>query len=484
MQHKIGKLVIVRHGESEWNKVNLFTGKKDVHLTSQGFKTSEAFGVLIKDIEIHKVFASMQARSIETEVCMMSGKGNCCTENVCYSSALNERDYGDYTGQNKVATEQQMGKEEVDALRRSWDYPIPHGETLKMVYERVVPFFTQEILPVLQSGENVLIVSHGNTIRALIKYIENISDKDIEKVEMLFNELFIYEVNKEGHVVQKETRIVGDPKHTLQSSKVRSFSQIIATIGPASDSPEILEEMIKAGVDMARLNFSWQSTQEHLKRIKIIREVAKKANMHVLIMADLPGPRIQNKDGHTYTVQTLHALTEKDKELIRFSVENKLDYIAVSFVGNDGDIVDCRNEIHTWGGKQKIIAKIERKKALENIDTIIEVADAIMIARGDLGNEVALEKLPFIQEEIIKKCKNAGKPVITATQMLFSMKDNPSPTRAEATDVVQAVLEGSDAVMLSEETSIGKYPIRAVYVMEHLALEAESHLENPIFNHL
>lgn len=169
---------------------------------------------------------------------------------------------------------------------------------------------------------------------------------------------------------------------------------------------------------------------------------------------------------------------------MEFGVENNLDYISVSFVGSSEDIIDCRNEIHKWGGKQKIIAKIERKSAVENIDKIIEVADAIMIARGDLGNEVPLEKIPFVQDEIIKKCKSAGKPVITTTQMLYSMTDNPSPTRAEATDVVNAVLEGSDAVMLSEETSVGKYPIRAVYVMEHLALEAESHLQNPKFNPL
>ncbi len=482
MQNKIGKLIIVRHGESEWNKANLFTGRKEVHLTGDGFRASEALGALIKDIEIHRVFASMQVRSIETEVCMMSGAGNCCTENVCYSSALNERDYGDLTGMNKSDKEKEIGKEEYDSLRRAWDYSVPNGETLKMVYERSVPFLKEEILPVLRNGENVLIVSHGNTIRSLMKYIEKISDEDIEKVEMMFNEVVIYNLDSDGYMIDKEKRVVGDKKYATQSSRVRSFTQIIATIGPASDSPEVLDEMVKAGMDMARLNFFWPGPEESIKRIKMIREFAKKNDVKVMIMADLPGPRIQDKDSHTYNTNASKALTERDRELIKFAVEKELDYISVSFVGDSEDVIDCKNEISKWGGKQKVIAKIERKIALENIDKIIEVADAIMIARGDLGNEVALEQIPFVQEDIIKKCKLAGKPVITATQMLYSMKDSPSPTRAEATDVVNAVLEGSDAVMLSEETSVGKYPIRAVYVMEHLVLEAEKHLKNSKFH--
>ncbi len=484
MQNKIGKLIIVRHGESEWNKANLFTGKKDVHLTQKGFKVSESLGVLTKGIKINRVFTSMQARSIETEVSMMGGIGNRSSENICYSSALNERDYGDYTGMNKLDVKNKIGTKEVNVLRRAWNYPVKNGETLKMVYERAIPFFKQEILPVLKTGENVLVVSHGNTIRALIKYIEKISNEDIENVEMPFNEIFIYELDQDGYILNKENRKVGNEKYAVSSSRVRSFVQIIATIGPASEKPEILDEMIKAGMDIVRLNFFWPGPEESKKRIKTIREIAKANNTNILIMADLPGPRLQDKDGHTYEVNALKALTEKDKELIKFGVENNLDYISVSFVGSGEDIIDCMAEIKKWGGKQKIIAKIERAEALKNIDEIIKVADAIMIARGDLGNEVALEKIPFIQEEIIKKCKYAGKPVITATQMLYSMKDNPYPTRAEATDVVNAVMEGSDAVMLSEETSIGKYPIRAVYMMEHFILEAENHLQNSKFNPL
>jgi len=353
-----------------------------------------------------------------------------------------------------------------------------------MVYERSVPFLKDEILPVLRSGENVLIVSHGNTIRSLMKYIEKISDQDIENVEMMFNEVVIYDLDLDGYMLSKEKRVVGDEKYVAQSSRVRSFTQIIATIGPASDSPDVLDEMVKAGMDMARLNFFWPGPEESIKRIKMIREFAKKNDVKVSILADLPGPRIQDKDSHTYNASASKALTEKDRELIKFAVEQDLDYISVSFVGDSDDVIDCKKEIIRLGGRQKVIAKIERKVALQNIDKIIQVTDAIMIARGDLGNEVALEKIPFIQEDIIKKCKFAGKPVITATQMLYSMKDNPSPTRAEATDVIDAVLKGSDAVMLSEETSIGKYPIRAVYVMEHLVLEAEKHLINSKFHQL
>ncbi|MDE2399725.1 MAG: histidine phosphatase family protein [Patescibacteria group bacterium] len=482
MEPQMGKLIVARHGESEWNKANLFTGKTDVHLSTNGFKASEELGALIKDIEIHKVFASTQARTIETEVCMMSGGKQCCSENIHYSSALNERDYGDYTGKNKLEKEHELGKEESDTLRRAWNYPIPNGETLKMVYERSVPFFLQEILPVLRNSENVLIVSHGNTVRSLLKYIEKISDIDIEKVEMPFNEIFIYDLDHDGHFINKEIRKIGDKVKPVQESRVRSLTQIVATIGPASSEYVVLNEMVKAGMDMARLNFFWPEPEEIKKRIGLIKKTAKENNTNIKILVDLPGPRLQDKDGHIYDINASKAITAKDKELIKFAIENDVDYLSVSFVGNKQDILDCREEIKKWNGRQKIIAKIERAVAIENIDEIIANADAIMIARGDLGNEIPIEKIPFAQDDIIKKCKQVGKPVITATQMLYSMKDNPSPTRAEATDVVNAVMEGSDAVMLSEETSIGKYPIRAVYVMEHLALEAELHLKNPKFN--
>src|SRR3989344_5239929 len=259
MQSKIGKLIAVRHGESEWNKVNLFTGKEDVHLSPAGFRMAGVMGALIKDIKIGRVFASMQVRSIETEVCMMEGPGQYCPE-VTHSSALNERDYGDFTGKNKLEKERELGKEGVRTLRRAWDYPIPNGETLKMVYERAVPFFLQEILPVLKKGKNVLVVSHGNTIRSLLKYMEKISDKDIEKVEMPFDEIFIYQLDSDGYLLAKEIRKARDAGEVTPT--VRSAVKIIATIGPASEHPEILNEMLQMGMDAARLNFYWSKPEE------------------------------------------------------------------------------------------------------------------------------------------------------------------------------------------------------------------------------
>ncbi len=482
MEHTQGRLVIVRHGESEWNKKNLFTGKTDVHLSSKGFKMSNHMGTLITDLHIQKVFTSMQMRAIETEVCMMTSSGMYCPETV-YSPALNERDYGDLTGTSKKHEIEELGLEEAQKLRRAWEYPIPHGETLKMVYDRVVPFFLEEIVPTLNTGKDVLVVSHGNTIRALMKYMEKISDTDIEQVEMPFNEIFIYDLDTSGYLIRKEVRVVDDSM-ALPARNIESKTQIVATLGPASDTPDVLREMFRVGMDVARLNFFWATPKENIERITHVRTIAKENNTHVLIIQDLPGPRIQTKDGHTYDVTKIKALSDIDRELIKLGVENNVDYIAVSFTGSKDDIIDCKNEINKHNGAQKVIAKIERALAVENIDEIIAVSDAVMIARGDLGTEVPLEQIPFVQDEIIKKCKSVGKPVITATQMLYTMKDNPFPTRAEATDVVNAVLEGSDAVMLSEETASGKYPIRAVYMMQHLILEAEKHLDHPIYHPL
>jgi len=480
-ENKKGKLILCRHTESEWNKLNLFTGKEDVHLSAKGFENAEAIGRLIQDIHINKVFTSAQVRSIEAEVCMMNSVGEYCAGTV-HASALNERDYGIYTGINKKEKGEEFGEKKLNTIRRGWDYPIPEGETLKMVYERAVPFFQNEILPILNKGKNVLVVSHGNTNRALIKYIENISDKEIEKIEMPFNAIFIYDLDEGGHMLKKELRKMDHTIKDIHGTIIRSKVKIIATIGPASEKPEVLEEMVRSGMDMARLNFSWGTLEEKKRHLETIKKVSEENNIKVQSIVDLPGPRIQDRDVHRFDERKQRAITEKDREFIKFAVENNADYIAVSFVGDVSDIQDCKNEIKKHGGNQKIIAKIERTKALENLDEIIDEADALMIARGDLANEVPLEKIPFIQDEIIKKCKTANKPVITATQMLYSMKDNSTPTRAEATDVVNAILEGSDALMLSEETTIGKFPIQTVYTMEHLVLEAEKHLVNPIFN--
>lgn len=201
-----GKLVIVRHQESEWNKEGLWTGSRDVHLTPFGFEESKEMGELVKDICFDQAFASMQVRTIETLSSMLSV---CMADAVLpteHVSALNERDYGDYTGKHKFEVEKIIGEDEFNKLRRGWDYPVPNGETLKMVYERAVPFYIEKVVPLVLSGKNVLLVSHGNTIRSLIKYIENISDEDIANVEMLFSDIVIYDLDKDGRMVNKEVR--------------------------------------------------------------------------------------------------------------------------------------------------------------------------------------------------------------------------------------------------------------------------------------
>jgi 2,3-bisphosphoglycerate-dependent phosphoglycerate mutase len=205
---KLGKLVIVRHHESEWNKLGLWTGRHEAHLTPYGFQKSEEMGALVKDICFDHAFASMQVRSIETLTSML----NVCAADqhlpVEYVAALNERDYGDYTGKSKWDMEQLLGEEEFTRLRRGWDYPIPHGESLKMVYERVIPFYLDRVLPLLRRGQSVLIVSHGNAIRSLIKYIEQVPDTEVAKIEAVFGGIAIYDVDERGHKIKEEMRYV------------------------------------------------------------------------------------------------------------------------------------------------------------------------------------------------------------------------------------------------------------------------------------
>jgi 2,3-bisphosphoglycerate-dependent phosphoglycerate mutase len=256
---------------------------------------------------------------------------------------------------------------------------------------------------------------------------------------------------------------------------MNSRAQIIATVGTSSENPDILKKMILSGMDVVRFNFSWGDFTEKKSHIDLIRKVGLELNKNIEIIADIPGPRIQNGKTHTYDTTVDSALTENDKEIIKFCVGEKIDFIAMSFVGKAQDVFSCKEFIGSLGGSQKVIAKIERKVAVENIDEIIRASDAIMIARGDLGNEIMIEELPFVQSEIIKKCKSFNKPVIVATQMLLSMTEN---TRAEVTDVSVAITEGADAVMLSEETAIGKNPVESVQVMERIIKESEHHLSS------
>ena len=257
---------------------------------------------------------------------------------------------------------------------------------------------------------------------------------------------------------------------------MHSKAQIVATLSSAFEGPERLKAMIDHQLDVVRLNFSWGDLDIRVKQIALIRELAKECGRRIPILIDLPGPRVQEGAEHTYDREAVSALTDRDRGFIKFGASQGVEYIAVSFVGGPQDILACREAIKTSSGSQRIVAKIERKIALERIDEIIAVTDAVMVARGDLGNEIPLEAIPFAQDMIIKKCKAAGKPVITATQMMLTMVDNPIPTRAEVTDVANAILEGSDAVMLSEETAKGKYPVETVAMMERIVLEAEKHM--------
>ena len=331
-------------------------------------------------------------------------------------------------------------------------------------------------------------------------------------------------------------------------------TKIIATIGPASSSPAILSKLIRAGMDVARLNFSHGTGKDHSQRIKLIRSEAAKAGKQIAIMQDLQGPklrvgdiqndavtlkrgdsltltsrriigtsdlisvtyprltkdvkvgdrlllddgklelRVARKDAHCLTCKvirggvlkshkgvnlpgthvSLPSLSRKDKADLRFGVKQSVDYIALSFVRSATDILRTRKFLQSLGANIPIIAKIEKPEAILNLDEIIAAADGIMVARGDLGVEMSPEKVPLLQKKIIEACHWAEKPVITATQMLESMIENPQPTRAETSDVANAILDGTDCVMLSGETAMGEYPVQAVSTMVRIALQVEA----------
>ncbi|HEU0080655.1 MAG TPA: pyruvate kinase [Candidatus Paceibacterota bacterium] len=253
-----------------------------------------------------------------------------------------------------------------------------------------------------------------------------------------------------------------------------SKAQIVVTLGPASSNEEVFSAMVAHQADAARLNFAWGDYVEKAAQIAVVRSVEKRAGRRIPIIADLPGPRVQGDQGHSFRLGA-PALTPQDAEHMKFGIRHAVDYFALSFIGSAQDVRTARAALAAAGGSQPLIAKIERAEALADIDAIIGAADAVMVARGDLGDNIPLEKLPFAQADIIKRANAAGKPVITATEMLLSMKESLRPTRAETTDVANAILQGSDAVMLSEETSVGKHPVEAVAVMERIVLEAEKH---------
>lgn len=335
-------------------------------------------------------------------------------------------------------------------------------------------------------------------------------------------------------------------------------TKIVCTMGPNTDSKEMMKNLIESGMDVARFNFSHGDQAEQAARVRILKEVRKELKVPVAMLLDTKGPEIRTgllKDGKkvllkenekfvitteerlgdetgcsvTYselpqdvapgntiliddglielTVEeikgndivcrivnggelgqrkgvnipnvkvNLPAITEKDRQDILFGIEQGFDYIAASFVRNADAVRQIREILREHDSSIDIIAKIENAEGVENIDEIIQEADGVMVARGDLGVEIPAYEVPYIQKQIIEKCNHAYKPVITATQMLDSMIRNPRPTRAEVTDVANAIYDGTDAVMLSGETAMGKYPVEAVRMMVQIAESTEKHLK-------
>jgi pyruvate kinase len=341
-------------------------------------------------------------------------------------------------------------------------------------------------------------------------------------------------------------------------------TKIVCTIGPSSDSEEMIARLIAAGMSVARLNFSHGTPEYQRDLIRKIKRIRMALNKPVAILQDLQGPKIRigiiegdivqlqpggefvltsddiagdanrasvslktlpqevnvgdpvlladgnielrvervvppniycrvivggrlsSHKGINLPASQVHvdSLTSKDRNDILIGLEEKVDAVALSFVRKSDDILACRKVITDHDCNVPIIAKIEKHEAVENIDSIVAVSQAIMVARGDLGVEIDLEKVPLVQKEIIRKCNALGKPVITATQMLQRMVDNPRPTRAEATDVANAILDGTDAVMLSDETAAGKYPAEAVMMMDRIARTAEGSLDQLKFENI
>lgn len=257
--------------------------------------------------------------------------------------------------------------------------------------------------------------------------------------------------------------------------------QIIATIGPSSKDKEVIRKMVQAGMSCARLNFSWGTHEEHGHFADMVREVAQSEGKSVPLIQDLSGPRVQKEEGHTYNA-ALPSITEKDIADLAFTEEKKPEYIALSFVRDADDIRTLRGLLKERSLQCRVIAKIERVEALQELDAIIEEADGIMVARGDLGDAIPYETLPFVKKDILKKCMIAGKPAVVATEMLTSMTEDSDPSRADITDIAQAVLDGASATMLSDETATGQFPVEAVSVMRRVVNEALTHasLQSPV----
>jgi pyruvate kinase len=234
-------------------------------------------------------------------------------------------------------------------------------------------------------------------------------------------------------------------------------------------------------MDVARLNFSHGTYEEHAEYIRRIREAAKNVGKKIPIIQDLSGPREKISGGHQFHEGAVKAITEKDKKDLAFGLSQKINYVCLSYVGSAEDVKGLKSLIKKAGEKTPVIAKVERQVALDKIAEIVKAADAIMLGRGDLGQAIPMERLPFAQHLVIQACNKAKKPVIVATEMMLSMVENSRPTRAEVNDVAHAILDGADAVMLSEESAIGKYPVETISMMDKIVHEAEGHLKKKKF---
>ncbi len=257
---------------------------------------------------------------------------------------------------------------------------------------------------------------------------------------------------------------------------MNSRAQIVATIGPCSGEQKLLEEMMKAGMDVGRINFSHGTHESNGGYMRAIRAAAQAVGKKVPVILDMAGPREHTEGGHAFDSASAQ-ITEKDLADLDFCLGEGIEYVAQSYVGRAEDVVAMRAEIEKRNSKVPIIAKIERREAIEDFDRILAAADAIMIARGDLGLAIPIEDIPFVERDLIERTKAAGKPVIVATQMMLSMTEKRQPTRAEVTDVAYAIVSGADAVMLSEESALGKFPLEVVTIMERIVSRAEQALQ-------
>lgn len=251
----------------------------------------------------------------------------------------------------------------------------------------------------------------------------------------------------------------------MSDSIVKRHTKIVCTLGPASSSSEIIEGMLKGGMDVARFNIAHGSFEEHGQRISQVRLLSEKLNLPTGILLDLPGLKRRSGDVKTVFGQDLE-----------FALSQNADFVAVSFVSSARQVEEVKQLLRKMNAYIPIIVKIEEAQALEESGAMVDVAEGIMVARGDLALQISIEKVPLAQKRLIKEANRRGKPVITATQMLESMIYSATPTRAEATDVANAILDGSDALMLSEETATGDYPVEATEMMARIALETEAAL--------